>query len=209
MKTKQLHRLTAIILGVFILSHLGVHLTSLISKEAHFAVLDFVQIPYRNPVGETILVIAILTQIITGFKRLKIKRKVKDKWAKAQVWSGCYLIFFLLNHTGAALYTHHIFGVDTDFYWAAGSLQLSPIKYFFAVYYFLAVLSIFVHLSAALHFGWKGSSPRLEKSISIAGAMTGGLIVFAFWGVLYDVVLPADIMAYFDKNFGFLGLSQR
>jgi succinate dehydrogenase hydrophobic anchor subunit len=208
MRVKQIHRLTAVILGIFILSHLGVHLTALISKETHFKALDIVQVAYRHPVMEALLVIAILTQIITGFKRLRLKRKLKDKWARLQVASGLYLIFFLLNHTGAALYTHHIFEVETDFYWAAGSLQISPIKYGFAIYYFLAVLSVFVHLAAALHFGWKGSSPRLEKAISISGALVAGLIIFGFWGVLYDVTIPADMMAYFEKNFGFLGLSQ-
>ncbi|NNC37950.1 MAG: hypothetical protein EX271_08040 [Acidimicrobiales bacterium] len=206
MNAKHIHRMTAGLLGLFILTHLGVHLTALISKEAHFKALDIVQVPYRHPVGETILILAILTQIFTGFKRLKIKRKSKDKWARAQVLSGIYLVFFLLLHSSAALYTHHIFGIDTDFYWAAGSMHFSPIKYGFAIYYFLAVTAVFVHLAAALHFGWKGSSGRLEKTISITGALVAGLIIFAFWGVLYDITIPADTAAYYEKYFGIFGL---
>lgn len=207
MKIKRLHRATAVLLGIFIISHLGVHLTALISKEAHLASLDFVQIAYRNVVGETLLVAAILTQIFTGFKRLKIKRRSTDKWARAQVLSGMYLIFFLFLHTGAALYTHHVYGVETDFYWAAGSMHFSPVKYGFALYYFCAVLAVFVHFAAALHFGWRGSSARLEKTVSALGAIIAGLIIFAFWGVLYEIVIPADVTGYYQKYFGIFGVN--
>ena len=134
MRAKQIHRLIAILLGVFIVSHLIVHLFALAGIEAHVKALNAVQWTYRHPVGEAVLVIAVLTQIVTGVRRLKAKRKSPDKWAKWQVFSGLYLIMFLMVHTGAALYTHHIFGLETDFYWAAGSMGISPVKYIFWPY---------------------------------------------------------------------------
>jgi len=84
MRVKQIHRFTAIILGLFILSHLTVHLFALGGIEAHLKALDSVQWVYRNPIGEALLVIAIAVQIFTGLKRLKAKRKNRSRWAKAQ-----------------------------------------------------------------------------------------------------------------------------
>ncbi len=203
MTSKRLHRLTAIILGLFIVSHLAVHLTALGGIETHLATLDAIQWIYRNPIGEIILVAAILSQVITGFKRLKFKRRNKAFWARAQVISGLYLIMFLIVHTGAALYTHHIFGVETDFYWVAGSLHFSPIKYVFAVYYFLAVLSIFVHFAAAVHFGWRSEKkPILRNALPLIGLLIAGTIIFTFWGGLYSIQIPDDVTAYYQKYFG-------
>jgi len=115
MRVKQIHRFTAIILGLFILSHLTVHLFALGGIEAHLKALDSVQWVYRNPIGEALLVIAIAVQIFTGLKRLKAKRKNRSRWAKAQVFSGLYLVMFLIIHTGAAIFTHGIFGAEEHF----------------------------------------------------------------------------------------------
>ena len=67
----QAHRIGACILLVFILSHLGVHLTALLGISAHQSSLTFVQSVYRNPVGETLLVLVIVMQIISGAAKLK------------------------------------------------------------------------------------------------------------------------------------------
>ena len=201
MTAKTIHRFSAIILGLFIVSHLGVHLTALKSPEAHLAALDAVQWTYRNPIGELVLVLVILTQIVTGWKRLKFKRRSPLIWARLQVFSGLYLIMFLIVHTSAALFTHHIFGVETDFYWAAGSLHFTPLKFGFALYYFLAILAVFVHFACALHFGWRSGPPLVKKSLPVAGIVVAGLILSAFWGAYYPIEIPDDVRAYYAKYF--------
>ncbi|WP_051279896.1 hypothetical protein [Hellea balneolensis] len=206
MKAKPLHRATALILGLFILTHLAVHLFALGGIEAHLKALDAVQWIYRNPLGETLLVIAILTQIVTGLKRLKAKRKNKTFWAKAQVLSGLYLMGFLIIHTGAAIFTHSVFGLETDFYWAAGSMNISPIKFFFWPYYFFAVLSFFVHFACALHFGWPGKFGRVKKTLPWLGGLIALTIILTFTGAFYDVPVTEDVLNYYRKNFGILGV---
>lgn len=206
MKAKKLHRATAIILGVFIVSHLIVHLFALGGIEAHLKALNAVQWIYRNPLGESLLVIAILTQIVTGLKRLKAKRKNKTVWAKAQVFSGLYLMGFLIIHTSAAIFTHSIFGLETDFYWAAGSMNISPVKFFFWPYYFFAVLSVFVHFACALHFGWPGKFGVVRKGLPWLGGIIALTIILTFTGTFYDVPITENVLEYYRKNFGILGM---
>jgi len=206
MTLKTLHRYTAILLGLFIISHLIVHLFALAGPEAHLAALDAVQWTYRNPVGELILVFAILVQIYTGFKRLKSKKRIG--WAKAQVYSGMYLIMFLIVHTSAALYTHHIFGLETDFYWAAGSLHFNPLRFGFALYYFLAILAFFVHMAAAIRFGWPKTSRAILRTIPISGAIIACLILSAFWGAYYVIDIPPEVTEYYSKYFGIFGIRE-
>lgn len=202
---KTLHRSCALILATFILSHLVVHLTALFGPEAHVAALQSVQWVYRNPLGETLLVMAIALQIISGVQQLRAPDG--HGWARAQVVSGVYLLVFLVVHTSAALYTHTIHGLETDYYWSAGSLQLSPIKYGFMAYYFGAVLSVFVHLAAALHFGWKGRPPGLVAALPVMGTVVAVAIIAAFSGALYPVALPDAVIAYYEQYFGVLGVA--
>ena len=204
LSAKSIHRSSAILLLLFIISHLSVHLFALAGAEAHQSALKSVHWIYRNPIGETILVLAIITQILTGTRRLRFKRL--RGLAKAQVYSGCYLLFFLFIHSSAAIYTHNIYGLETDFYWAAGTVNISPIKYGFYLYYFAGVLAFFVHIAAALRMGWPRSSPKLLTAIPIIGSVIALLILAAFSGVFYNVEIPADVMAYYEKNFGFLDL---
>lgn len=206
MRAKRLHRITAIILGIFIASHLIVHLFAIGGINAHLKALDSVQWIYRNPIGETLLVAAIITQIVTGWNRLKAKRRSPNRWAKAQVYSGLYLMFFLIIHTSAAIATHTIFSLETDFYWAAGSMNISPIKFFFWPYYFLAVTSLFVHFACALHFGWPRKFTALKKILPISGALIALAIILTFTGLFYDVPITEDVLNYYRKNFGVLGV---
>lgn len=202
MRAKMVHRGLAIVLGTFIISHLGVHLFALAGREAHMAALDAIQWIYRNPVGESVLVLAILTQIFTGARRLRFKGI--QGWARAQVISGIYLMIFLILHASAALYTHHIFGLETDFYWAAGTMYYPVLRIGFGLYYFAAIMAVFTHLAAALHFGWPGISRWWVRSLPMIGASIAVLILTAFAGVFYTIELTDGAAAYYQKNFGSL-----
>ncbi len=203
-KNRLIHRSIAVLLGLFIVSHLAVHLFALAGAEAHLAALDAVQWTYRNPVVETLLVLAILTQIVTGVRRLRLRNI--SGWALAQVVSGAYLVMFLIVHTSAALYTHHIFGLETDFYWAAGSMHFDPIRYGFALYYFAAIVAVFTHLGAAAHFGWPAAPKLLPPALPALGAVIAAAIIVAFWGALYPIEVGPDVEAYYQKYFGLFGV---
>ncbi len=204
MRSKLVHRFTAVILGTFILVHLGTHLFALGGPEVHTAALRAVQGPYRHPLGETLLILAIMVQIVTGWKRLRAKRRLK--WARAQVISGIYLMVFMVLHTGAALFTRHVYGLETDFQWPAGSLHFNPIRYGFAVYYFCAVLAVFVHLAAGLRFGWPGAPRLLLAAVPVTGAALAALIVATFWGAFYAIEIGDGMTEYYRDYFGLFGI---
>ena len=201
---KTAHRATAVVLALFIVVHLGVHLTALGGSNMHLAALHRVQWVYRNPLGELLLVLAIVTQIATGARRLKFAET--RGWAKAQAVSGAYLVFFLVVHTAAALFAHHIYGIETNFHWAAGSLHYAPIKYGFAVYYAAAIIAVFVHWAAALHFGWPDTPGVVVRALPIAGAALAVAIVLAFWGAFYPIELPGPVAEYYRVIFGIFGV---
>lgn len=204
-RLRLVHRATAIVLAAFIISHLTVHLFALGGPQAHIAALDAVQWTYRNPVMETLLVLAILTQIFTGARQLRFSGA--KGWALVQVVSGAYLILFLIVHTAAALYTHHIYGLETDFYWSAGSMHFDPIRYGFALYYFAAILAVFSHLGAAIHFGWTAAPRALPVALPALGAILATTIIAAFWGALYPIEIGPDVEAYYETYFGLFGVS--
>ncbi len=204
---KTIHRTSAVILIAFVLTHLSVHLTALAGPEAHAAALGFVQRAYRPLPMEALLVSAVAIQIVTGASRLRFSGI--GGWDLAQVVSGCYLLMFLFLHTSAALYTHHLFGIETDFYWAAGSMYFAPIKYGFMLYYGAAVTALFTHLAAAVHFGWRAAPPALPRTMPFVGVVVGGLIVTAFSGLLYPIEIGPEVAAYYQQNFGWLDLTRK
>ena len=195
---KRIHRASALLLIIFITFHLAVNLTAVFGADVHIAALKWVQMVYRHPVGEVILILAILTQIVTGLQRVRVK-PLKG-WGLIQVVSGCYLVVFLIAHSSAALYTHHIFGIETNFYWAAGSLHYFPLKYGFALYYLLAVLAVFSHLGAALYFGF--GQAVMAKMMPFLGVGVGCTIIAGFSGVLYPIEIPLEVARYYQVFFG-------
>ena len=194
------HRILACGLGVFLILHFAIHLSAIGGVDIHLRGLMKFQGLYRNWLVEPLLIIAILGQIFIGARLLwrRWKSPTKGFWGWAQILSGAYLVFFFIIHTSAALSTRHIVGLDTNFYWAAGTLQVGGLKYFFAPYYFLGVLSVFTHLAAAIFFGWTGKGAVLSKVILFIGGIIASLIVCTFGGVFYDINIPVDYREYFE-----------
>jgi hypothetical protein len=203
--TRKLHRITGCMIALFLFSHLAVHLFALAGPQAHNAALKSVQWIYRNPVIEPLLVIALVLQIGLGI-RLAIRRwreAGKSGWAKLQLASGFYLVYFIINHTSAALYTRNVGGLDTNFWWVSGPLLHPKMQGFFYPYYALAVLSVTAHMGAILHIRGREMAARFV-------ALAGIPIVLTYWasfgGWLYPVTLRADYRAFYDALLANIGL---
>lgn len=198
----RVHRLGAILLGLFIIGHLAVHLTAWWGPEMHASALKSMQILYRHPFAEGLLVLVVLSQVVTGAARLRRRRPAG--WARVQKASGIMLLIFLLFHTSAALYTHHVFGLETDFYWAAGSLHYDPIRYGFALYYAAAIMAAFLHVTAALCMRYRTMPKWFAVALPAGGAIVTMGILLPFAGMLYPVEIGDDVARYYHANFGFL-----
>jgi hypothetical protein len=95
MSIRKIHFISGLTIGVFVGLHLFNHFMSIWGAEKHIAVMDNLRLFYRNIFFETILLLAVLAQIITGIKLFVRKRKTTATFFdKLQTWSGLYLSLF-------------------------------------------------------------------------------------------------------------------
>lgn len=72
---------------------------------------------YRDIFVETILLSAVIIQIISGLKLFRIHRKTAtDNFDKLQVWTAMYLAIFFIIHLSAILGGRFFLHLDTNFY---------------------------------------------------------------------------------------------
>jgi succinate dehydrogenase/fumarate reductase cytochrome b subunit len=198
MRLRTLHGLSALLIAAYALVHLANHLVGLQGVQAHIAFMDAARKLYRNPFVEPVLLLAVAGQIVSGailFIRGWRERRGLVSWLQAG--SGAYLALFLLNHVAAVLYGRAVLHLDTNFYYAAAGLHVAPFQYFFAPYYFLAVLALFVHLACALSWQLPGRARLVLAPAALAGLGAALLIVLSLAGVLYPVDVPAQFKATF------------
>ena len=195
-QVKQAHGRAAIFLLIFIAVHLVTHFSSLSGVETHTQALGWARLVYQFPLIEILLVSGFAAQVVLGIKLLITirKRTQKDCWHWVQFLSACYLAYFIVLHTAAALITRLGVGLDTNFYWAAGTLALAPIKFYFAPYYTVAVIALVSHLIAALYF----KSPKSWHAPTLAvGPVVGGLFVLGYGGAFETIELPQEYRNYY------------
>ncbi|MEM9599865.1 MAG: hypothetical protein AAF926_02465, partial [Pseudomonadota bacterium] len=121
-------------------------------------------------------------------------------WSWIQIVSGSYLAVFILNHIFLGILRGRTFeGVDTGFYFVAVTLISTPVRYGFIPYYFLAILALFAHVAAALH--WSGRSGRITYGLIAIGAAIGFIITASYAGLFYEITLPDAYQAYISEAF--------
>lgn len=200
----KFHRLSAAVIGSYVLIHLFNHLLALNGIAAHIAFMKHYRHIYRTPILETVLMCLLVYQIGSGIYFI-VKRRGQRQgfFAKAQAWSGAYLAFFVLIHVGAVMYGRYALGLDTNFYYAAAGLNIMPFAIFFLPYYFLAVVAFFTHLACAGHWLARNYVTEPARTAIAYATMTLGLavsslIVTTFMGAFYPVVIPAIYRATFQ-----------
>lgn len=193
---RQVHRAIAILIAAFVMLHLGTHLFAWGGVDAHTAALEKARLLYRHSIAESMLVLAIITQVLLGLRLAisRLREGVDRGWGRIQIASGVALAIFLLAHTGAALSARWLGGIETNFYWPAGTLLLSPLKYGFWPYYLIAVSALFAHVASAFHFAGR---ERAARALLACGLVFAPLVVLPFSGAIYPVELPDDHLTYF------------
>jgi hypothetical protein len=171
-------------------------LASLIDPATHIEIMQSFRKIYRHPLIESILLLAVIFQLFSGIKLLFSKTLVIVE--KIQVYSGLYLSFFLIVHVGAVLSGRYI-GLDTNFYYAGVGLNYYPATFFFIPYYFLAVASITLHISA-IHY-LKTNSRWSSLTIAIIGIITSILIIVGFTDNFHWRDAPFDYQVFIHKSF--------
>ena len=185
--THKIHYYSGLIMAFFIGLHLLNHCMILISDEVYIQFMDFARKIYRNPVSETILLLAVLVQVISGI------RLFRKKWThrpglfdKLQLFSGLYFTYFLLSHTGAVLFARYYLELDTNLYFGATVLNISPIFIFFIFHYSLAILAFFAHIGSMHYF-------RVQQFVSEKRARNHAFILLGI-GFLLSVLIIGKMM---------------
>ncbi|WP_400191463.1 hypothetical protein [Hymenobacter sp. B81] len=180
------HYWSGLLLAGFILVHLLNHLAALAGATAHLGLMQLLRTVYRHPVVEGALLLAVAGQVFTGIRLARSRRVgARGRAERLQVYSGLYLAFFLLVHTGAVLTGRLYFGLDTNLYFGAAGINTFPFSLFFVPYYLLAVLAVFGHL-AGVHYR-KGSARFGEQAARRQALGLGGLGVVVALLILYGL----------------------
>jgi len=151
MDSKKVHQFSGIVLSVFIAIHLVNHVYGLFGAEKHIELMNTLRLFYRHWFVETVLLLAVFSQIITGLMLFGKKRKTAlSGFDKIQTWTGLYLAMFLVIHLTAVFLGRYYLDLDTNFYFGVAGLNTFPLNLFFGPYYGLAIVSVFGHV-AAIH----------------------------------------------------------
>lgn len=196
---KTLHYFSGITLSLFIGIHLLNHLFSFAGPEAHMALMEKFRKVYRHPVIETMLVLVVLVQVVSGVKLL-FNRKPKILAEKIQIYSGLYLSLFLVGHVGAVIASRQIEHLDTNFYYTAAGFNIYPAMLFFIPYYFLDVCAVSLHV-ASIHY-LKTRSKWSSWLIGGTGILVSMLIVAGYTNFFQWRETPPKERAFIEKYFG-------
>lgn len=196
MSIKRIHFISGLTLATFIGLHLFNHFVSVFGAEVHLNLMQQLRLVYRSLIGESVLLLAVLVQIVSGLKLFFSKReRTTGFYEKLQIWTGLYLAFFLVIHVGAVMAGRYFLDLDTNFYFGVAGLNAFPLNLFFIPYYALAILSFFGHLSAIHHqkMRWKLFGLSVEQQagfLLIKGAIVTLLIFYGLTNGFAGVEIP-------------------
>mgnify|MGYP003600425918 FL=1 len=205
MTIKKIHYISGLTITVFVGLHLFNHTFSIFGADKHIAVMNTLRLFYRNIFIETILLFAVLVQIISGLKLFKTNRKTATTpFNKVHIWTGLYLAIFFIIHLSAVLGGRLFLHLDTNFYFGVAGLNSYPFNLFFIPYYGFAIISFFGHIASIHSIKMKqnffGLSPN-RQSIAI---LTFGLIltIAIFYGLtnhFNGVTIPKEYEVLIGK----------
>jgi hypothetical protein len=198
MLAKKTHYTTGLIIIAFVSFHLLNHMWSICGAESHIAFMHTFRLFYRNPICETVLLLAVLVQIISGLKLLNSKRKTAVSFFdKLQIWTGFYLAIFFGIHLSAVLGGRYLLHLDTNFYFGVAGLNTFPFNLFFIPYYGLAIICFFGHLAAVhnkkMRSSVLGINPQKQAYVIIAiGVLLTLFIFFGLTNHFHGVIIPEE-----------------
>lgn len=205
MSIKKWHYGAGIFISVFIVLHLCNHVVSVFGAAAHLTFMDNLRVVYRNVVIESLLLLAVLLQVISGLRLFWQKRKTATSfYEKLQRWSGFYLAMFFVIHLSAVLGGRYWLGLDTNFYFGVAGLNNYPFCLFFVPYYGLAIFSFFAHIASIHHQKMQKellgvTVTQQSNIILVLGVVGTGIILYGLTNGLEGVTIPQEYEVLIGK----------
>ncbi len=205
MKIRKIHYLSGVIITTFIGLHLFNHFCSIFGADKHLEIMTCLRHFYRNLLVETILLLAVFLQIISGLKLFRANRKTAiSPFDKLHIWTGLYLAIFFIIHLSAVFGGRLILSLDTNFYFGVAGLNSFPSNLFFIPYYGFAIVSFFGHLAAIHNKKMKSDlvnlTPKQQaKAILIFGFVLTIIIFYGLTNQFKGVTIPKDYKVLIGK----------
>jgi hypothetical protein len=205
MPTKKLHYISGIAIAIFIALHLINHLVSIAGVGQHLELMDKLRLLYRNPIVETVLLVAIFIQIISGLRLFSAGRKLAiSNFEKLHIWTGIYLAIFFMIHLSAIFSGRFILRLDTNFYFGVAGLNSFPFNLFFIPYYGLAIFSFFGHIASIHNKKMKrtifGLTPNFQaRTILFFGICVTIMIFYGLTNHFKGVSIPKEYNVLIGK----------
>ncbi len=198
MTIKKIHFISGLTIAVFVGLHLFNHVCSIFGVDKHIEIMNILRHFYRNIFVETILLLAVATQIYSGLKLFRSNRKTATSFfEKLHVWTGLYLAIFFVIHLSAVLGGRFFLHLDTNFYFGVAGLNSFPFNLFFIPYYGLAIFSFFGHIASIHSNKMKTNILNLTPSEHAKAILVFGLIITIsiFYGLtnhFQGVIIPSE-----------------
>ncbi|MDM0112606.1 hypothetical protein QTI66_10640 [Variovorax sp. J22R133] len=202
MKLRALHRSTVVVVAVFVLLHLANHLAALGGVAKHMAFMDAARTIYRQPVVEVLLLLCVAVQVCSGlWLLLQGWRRRRGAVAWLQALSGAAVAGFLLIHVSAVLYARTILDLDTTFYFGAAGFHVPPFLFFFAPYYFIAIVALFTHVGCAAYRRLSSVSPRVRVLTIALPVVVGAALSLVIVLILAGAIVPVEVPAKYKATY--------
>ena len=191
---KKLHFFSGITIAAFLSVHLLNHLMLFKSEQTHIRFMEGARLVYRNPFVETLLLMAVCVQVVSGITLVKKNWNNRiGVFDRLQIYSGLFLSYFLIAHVSAVLIGRYVLKLDTNLYFGASVLNNYPAYFYFILHYGLAVISIFIHI-ACIHkskiarYTTEVQARLQAYSIMACGVLISILIVYQ----MMNVTIPTE-----------------
>ncbi|WP_208986003.1 adenylate/guanylate cyclase domain-containing protein [Labrenzia sp. OB1] len=174
---QRLRLWSGLILFAFCLSHFLNHGLGIISVEAmNKASLWHYRI-WRNPFGETLLILAALTHVTLALWRTSRRRTLKmPRWEFCQLALGLYIPWSLIPHVTFTMGVAKEFGFVPTY-----SQMLTMLWPDGAVSQSILLLVVWFHAMIGLHF-WLRLYPLYRRLLPLAATFAAAVPVLALWG---------------------------
>ena len=176
---QRLRLWSGLILFAFCFSHFSNHALGIVSVDAMEKASLWHYWIWRNPFGETILLIAALIHVVLALWRTAKRRTLKmPRWEFAQLVLGLYIPWALIPHVSTTMGLNENFGFLPTYHQMLTILW--PDR---AVSQSLLLLIVWTHSMIGLHF-WLRLYPLYQKLKYAALAFAIALPVMALWGFI-------------------------
>lgn len=150
----RLRLISGLVLTLFLVGHFINHALGIISLKAMNDALKYFIQPWRDPVGEAALIIALLVHVVLAIHALYVRRSLSmSKKDMAQLVSGFLIPILLGAHVMGTRGIHEVFGVVEGYQFTLYGMWIPSI--FYGVMNLIALPVTWVHVCLGWHMWFR------------------------------------------------------